>query len=92
MATLRSLAFGFNPDQARDPFGKWLKVGAEVAHAPEGSAPLRPRIGTVKAVHRHASGRVEATVEWRPRNGRPALRSKVGAHDLVPKSEVDKPL
>lgn len=90
MPTLREAAFGFNPGEKRDPFGKWLHVGAEVAHAPDGSPSLRPAIGKVTAIHRDG-GRVEATVEWRDR-GHGKTKSKVGAHDLVPKAEVDKPL
>lgn len=91
MTTLRELAFGFNPSEARDPFGKWLHVGAEVAHAPEGSPGLRPATGKVIAVHRE-DGRVSATVEWKDDRGHGKTKSKIGAHNLVPKSEVDKPL
>jgi len=90
MPTLREAAFSFNPGQARDPFGKWLHVGAEVAHAPDGSPSARPAVGKVTAIH-HEGGKVSATVEWRDR-GHGKTKSKVGAHDLVPKSEVDKKL
>lgn len=91
MPTLREAAFGFNPAEKRDPFGKWLHVGAEVAHAPDGSPSLRPAVGKVTAIHKE-DGRTLATVEWKARGGRPATKSKIGAHDLVPKAEVDKPL
>lgn len=97
---MRALAaaksFAFNPNQPRDPFGKWLHVGARVAHTP-GDEPgqINPPRGTVVAVHREG-GRVQATVEWDARTHRGVrmkkTKAKVGAHDLSPEREVDKPL